>query len=70
MLFFPDGRLAQQYEAKLQQSLQELREQQEANIKANRDEIEALYENKVNNTKLNASSMPNVTACGAGRTGM
>lgn len=44
---FIDGRLAQQYEAKLQQSLQELREQQEANIKANRDEIEALYENKV-----------------------
>lgn len=44
-----DGRLAQQYEAKLQQSLQELREQQEANIKANRDEIEALYENKVVN---------------------
>lgn len=42
-----DGRLAQQYEAKLQQSLQELREQQEANIKANRDEIEALYENKM-----------------------
>ncbi|XP_050666684.1 lamin-C-like [Leptidea sinapis] len=44
-----DGRLAQQYEAKLQQSLQELREQQEANIKANRDEIEALYENKLKN---------------------
>ncbi|XP_046978688.1 lamin-C-like [Vanessa cardui] len=44
-----DGRLAQQYEAKLQQSLQELREQQEANIKANRDEIEALYENKMKN---------------------
>lgn len=42
-----DGRLAQQYEAKLQQSLQELREQQEANIKANREDIEALYENKV-----------------------
>ncbi|VVD01448.1 unnamed protein product [Leptidea sinapis] len=33
----------------LQQSLQELREQQEANIKANRDEIEALYENKLKN---------------------
>lgn len=45
--FLSDGRLAQQYEAKLQQSLQELREQQEANIKANRDDIEALYENKV-----------------------
>lgn len=47
VLLYLDGRLAQQYEAKLQQSLQELREQQEANIKANRDEIEALYENKV-----------------------
>ncbi|XP_013197189.1 lamin-C [Amyelois transitella] len=50
-----DGRLAQQYEAKLQQSLQELREQQEANIKANRDEIEALYENKMKNLQGAAS---------------
>ncbi|XP_053614866.1 lamin-C-like [Plodia interpunctella] len=50
-----DGRLAQQYEAKLQQSLQELREQQEANIKANRDEIEALYENKLKNLQGAAS---------------
>ncbi|XP_030025126.2 LOW QUALITY PROTEIN: lamin-C [Manduca sexta] len=55
-----DGRLAQQYEAKLQQSLQELREQQEANIKANRDEIEALYENKLKN--LQAASNRNSTA--------
>ncbi|XP_037968723.2 lamin Dm0 [Plutella xylostella] len=50
-----DGRLAQQYEAKLQQSLQELREQQEANIKANRDEIEALYENKMKNLQSAAT---------------
>ncbi|KAL4716861.1 hypothetical protein ACJJTC_012672 [Scirpophaga incertulas] len=50
-----DGRLAQQYEAKLQQSLQELREQQEANIKANRDEIEALYENKLKNLQSAAN---------------
>ncbi|CAG9796445.1 unnamed protein product [Diatraea saccharalis] len=50
-----DGRLAQQYEAKLQQSLQELREQQEANIKANRDEIEALYENKLKNLQAAAN---------------
>ncbi|CAB3240964.1 unnamed protein product [Arctia plantaginis] len=55
-----DGRLAQQYEAKLQQSLQELREQQEANIKANRDEIEALYENKMKN--LQNASHRNSTA--------
>lgn len=44
-----DGRLAQQYEAKLQQSLQELRDQHEANIKANREDIELLYENKMKN---------------------
>ncbi|CAF4795428.1 unnamed protein product [Pieris macdunnoughi] len=50
-----DGRLAQQYEAKLQQSLQELREQQEANMKANRDEIEALYENKMKNLQAAAN---------------
>ncbi|XP_068626356.1 lamin-C-like [Battus philenor] len=50
-----DGRLAQQYEAKLQQSLQELREQQEANIKANRDDIEALYENKMKNLQAAAN---------------
>ncbi|XP_026738765.1 lamin-C-like [Trichoplusia ni] len=50
-----DGRLAQQYEAKLQQSLQELREQQEANIKANRDDIEALYENKMKNLQTAAN---------------
>ncbi|KAJ8735726.1 hypothetical protein PYW07_007346 [Mythimna separata] len=55
-----DGRLAQQYEAKLQQSLQELREQQEANIKANRDEIEALYENKMKN--LHSAANRNSTA--------
>nr|XP_032527350.1 lamin Dm0-like [Danaus plexippus plexippus] len=55
-----DGRLAQQYEAKLQQSLQELREQQEANIKANRDEIEALYENKLKN--LQSAATRNNTA--------
>ncbi|GBP37453.1 Lamin-C [Eumeta japonica] len=55
-----DGRLAQQYEAKLQLSLQELREQQEANIKANRDEIEALYENKLKN--LQSAANRNSTA--------
>ena len=42
-----DGRLTEQYEAKLQQSLQELRDQYEAQMRANRDEIEMLYENKV-----------------------
>ncbi|XP_032678920.1 lamin Dm0-like isoform X2 [Odontomachus brunneus] len=44
-----DGRLAEQYEAKLQQSLQELRDQYEGQMRANRDEIELLYENKIKN---------------------
>ncbi|KMQ90784.1 lamin dm0-like isoform x1 protein, partial [Lasius niger] len=44
-----DGRLAEQYEAKLQQSLQELRDQYEAQMRVNREEIELLYENKIKN---------------------
>ncbi|PSN52874.1 Lamin-C [Blattella germanica] len=44
-----DGRLTEQYEAKLQQSLQELRDQYEAQMRVNREEIEALYENKMKN---------------------
>lgn len=42
-----DGRLNEQYEAKLQQSLQELRDQYEGQMRANREEIEGLYENKI-----------------------
>ena len=42
-----DGRLTEQYEAKLQLSLQELRDQYEAQMRNNRDEIEGLYENKI-----------------------
>jgi lamin B len=42
-----DGRLTEQYEAKLQQSLQELRDQYEGQMRSNRDEIEGLYESKV-----------------------
>jgi lamin B len=42
-----DGRLTEQYEAKLQQSLQELREQYEGQMRGNREEIEGLYENKI-----------------------
>jgi lamin B len=42
-----DGRLNEQYEAKLQQSLQELRDQYEAQMRGNREEIEGLYENKI-----------------------
>ncbi|KAJ4447794.1 hypothetical protein ANN_09802, partial [Periplaneta americana] len=44
-----DGRLTEQYEAKLQQSLQDLRDQYEAQMRANREEIEMLYENKIKN---------------------
>lgn len=49
-----DGRLAEQYEAKLQQSLQELREQYEGQMRANRDEIESLFDTKIKNVQ-NAS---------------
>lgn len=58
-----DGQLSQQYEAKLQQSLQELRDQYEGQMRANRAEIEGLYEGKLkalqslvaNNTKNQSS---------------
>ncbi|KAM8713467.1 hypothetical protein ACLKA7_013735 [Drosophila subpalustris] len=46
-----DGRLSRQYEAKLQQSLQELRDQYEAQMRANREEIELLYDNEIQNLK-------------------
>ena len=39
--------MAEQYEAKLQQSLKELRDQYEAQMRANREEIEMLYEHKI-----------------------
>lgn len=42
-----DGRLAEQYEAKLQQTLQDLRDQYESQMANNRHEIELLYENKI-----------------------
>ncbi|TDG46307.1 hypothetical protein AWZ03_007278 [Drosophila navojoa] len=42
-----DGRLSSEYEAKLQQSLQELRNQYEDQMRCNRDDIEALYEAKI-----------------------
>lgn len=42
-----DGRLTEQYEAKLQQSLQELRDQYEAQMRNNREEIEVMYDNKI-----------------------
>lgn len=50
-----DGRLMEQYEAKLQQSLQELRDQYETQMRANRDEIEMLYEQKIKNLQAAAN---------------
>lgn len=44
-----DGRLSEQYEAKLQKSLRELRDQYEAQMRANRDEVDALYDAKIKN---------------------
>lgn len=44
-----DGRLSEQYEAKLQQALQDLRDQYESQMANNRQEIELLYENKIKN---------------------
>lgn len=52
-----DGRLSEEYETRLQQSLQELRDQYEEQMQANRVEIEYLYEAKVKN--LQAQSQKN-----------
>lgn len=55
-----DGKLAQQYEAKLQESLQDLRDQYESQMANNRQEIEMLYETKIksmqNATQRNSSA--------------
>lgn len=50
-----DGKLAEQYEAKLQESLQQLREQYESQMRTNREEIEMLYENKIKNLQQHAN---------------
>ncbi|XP_018329104.1 lamin Dm0-like [Agrilus planipennis] len=50
-----DGRLAEQYEAKLQQALQELRDQYETQMANNRQEIELLYESKIKNLQSAAN---------------
>jgi lamin B len=42
-----DGRLQEQYQALLQSTLQELRDQYESQIQQSRDEVEVLYHNKV-----------------------
>ncbi|XP_031630619.1 lamin-C-like isoform X2 [Contarinia nasturtii] len=50
-----DGRLAEQYEAKLQQSLRELREQYENQIRANREEVDSLWDAKLKNVQNEAA---------------
>ena len=42
-----DGQLQIEYEARLRDSLQELREQYEMQMRVNREEIETIYETKV-----------------------
>lgn len=42
-----DGILSEQYEAKLQQTLQELRDQYDGQLRANREEISDLYESRL-----------------------
>lgn len=53
-----DGRLNEKYEEKLRESLQDLRDQYEAQMRANRDEIDLLYDAKIKNLQnaLNANS--------------
>lgn len=42
-----DGRLSQQYEQKLYESLQDIRDQYEADLECNKDQIKRLYDEKV-----------------------
>lgn len=57
-----DGRLSEEYEAKLQQKLQDLRDQYEEQMHANRSEIEYLYETKVKNLQAQAQKNSGVAA--------
>lgn len=50
-----DGRLSEQYEAKLQKSLRELRDQYESQMRANREEVDALYDAKMKNYQAEAA---------------
>lgn len=58
-----DGRLSEKYEAKLQEALQDLRDQYESQMANNRGEIEQLYENKIRN--LTAAANRHSSAAGA-----
>lgn len=57
-----DGRLSEEYEAKLQLSLQELRDQYEEQMQANRQEIEYLYDAKIKNLQAQYQKNSGVNA--------
>lgn len=50
-----DGRLSEQYEARLQKSLHELREQHENQMRANREEVNTIFDAKVKNYQAEAA---------------
>ncbi|XP_016963990.1 lamin Dm0 [Drosophila biarmipes] len=56
-----DGRLSSEYDAKLKQSLQELRAQYEEQMRINRDDIESLYEDKIRRLQEAAARTSNST---------
>lgn len=56
-----DGRLSSEYDAKLKQSLQELRSQYEEQMRINRDDIESLYEDKIRRLQEAAARTSNST---------
>ncbi|KAH8324179.1 hypothetical protein KR074_001030 [Drosophila pseudoananassae] len=56
-----DGRLSSEYDAKLKQSLQELRAQYEEQMRINRDDIESLYEDKIRRMQDAANRTHNTT---------
>merc|ERR1712136_106379 len=49
-----DGRLQEQYQERLQSALQELRDHHETQMKQNRDEVENLYSNKIQDLEQDA----------------
>uniref|UniRef100_A0A1A9V2U1 IF rod domain-containing protein n=1 Tax=Glossina austeni TaxID=7395 RepID=A0A1A9V2U1_GLOAU len=56
------GQLSKQYEGKLQQCLQKLRNHYAAQVQASRDEIEKMYEHKIKNLQSAAAPNKNATA--------
>lgn len=57
-----DGRLSEEYEAKLQLSLQELRDQYEEQMQVNRAEIEYLYDTKLKNLQAQSQKSSGVAS--------